>query len=188
LHPDKSGAGSEPFLELQNAYMVLSDPVRRAAYDREADSVPVEQVEAGRRPSAEPFREPQPADDLREIWLTRFAPEFEQSFAGLWYTFDFAALPKAETRERLAIDVPLSESEARAEGFQFVCVVIDVAGAEGSPDAGAGGVRGPAALRLSILWTSRTQLDWAGSMSCDCAWMTWGFGVCALPSGLFGMG
>jgi molecular chaperone DnaJ len=38
LHPDKSGTGSEPFLELQEAYSVLSDPAQREAYDYRAES------------------------------------------------------------------------------------------------------------------------------------------------------
>src|ERR1700730_19366100 len=37
LHPDLSGYGSDQFLELQEAYDVLSDPARREIYDREAE-------------------------------------------------------------------------------------------------------------------------------------------------------
>jgi curved DNA-binding protein CbpA len=38
LHPDVSGFGSGPFVELQEAYAVLSDPVRRRDYDHTAGS------------------------------------------------------------------------------------------------------------------------------------------------------
>ena len=61
LHPDHSGADSEPFIELQNAYSVLSDPSQRAAYDRRSEAIPVRRVarrETSRRPRAEPFRDP----------------------------------------------------------------------------------------------------------------------------------
>lgn len=35
VHPDRNPAGAERFAELAAAYAVLSDPVRRAAYDAE---------------------------------------------------------------------------------------------------------------------------------------------------------
>ena len=34
LHPDRSGLGSGPFQEVQEAYRVLGDPERRRRYDR----------------------------------------------------------------------------------------------------------------------------------------------------------
>ena len=61
LHPDHSGFGSDPFLELQEAYSVLSDPMRRAVYDREVGEIPVRRAEAPwptkimRRQSVEAF-------------------------------------------------------------------------------------------------------------------------------------
>src|ERR1700748_1967373 len=48
LHPDLSGFGSDPFLELQEAYSVLSDPMRRAIYDREAQEIPIRRTDAAR--------------------------------------------------------------------------------------------------------------------------------------------
>jgi curved DNA-binding protein CbpA len=76
LHPDQSGAGSEPFIELQKAYSVLSDPSQRAAYDRQTGTIPVRRIaqrETFRRPRAEPFRDVEPMraaayEDLFE-WL-----------------------------------------------------------------------------------------------------------------------
>src|SRR3954471_24282757 len=35
LHPDHSGLDAGPFIELQQAYQVLSDPGRRVEYDRQ---------------------------------------------------------------------------------------------------------------------------------------------------------
>src|SRR5439155_16268597 len=40
FHPDQSGGRSDPFLGLQEAYDVLSDPMRRAGYDRRATTMP----------------------------------------------------------------------------------------------------------------------------------------------------
>ena len=68
LHPDLSGIGSDQFLELQEAYSVLSDPKRRAVYDREAEEIPIRRTDLarpketviGRRHSAEPLTPVQP--------------------------------------------------------------------------------------------------------------------------------
>ena len=77
LHPDQSGADSEPFIELQKAYGVLSDPSKRAAYDRQTGALPIRRVarrETFRRPRAEPFRDVEPVGGL----------EFEELFEWVW--------------------------------------------------------------------------------------------------------
>src|ERR1700736_5077268 len=69
LHPDLSGYGSDQFLELQEAYDVLSDPARREIYDREAEEIPIRRIGAARPPEtlvarrrrAEPLTTAQPA-------------------------------------------------------------------------------------------------------------------------------
>src|ERR1700748_2254989 len=79
LHPDLSGFGSDPFLELQEAYSVLSDPVRRAIYDREAQEIPIRRTDAPRpteivirrRHSAEPLTSVRPVGGFEEISLLR---------------------------------------------------------------------------------------------------------------------
>ena len=48
LHPDLSGFGSDQFLELQEAYFVLSDSMRRAVYDLEAEEIPVRRTDVAR--------------------------------------------------------------------------------------------------------------------------------------------
>ncbi|HYZ75211.1 MAG TPA: J domain-containing protein [Chthoniobacterales bacterium] len=50
LHPDLTGLGSEQFLELQEAYNVLSNPDRRKVYDLEADETPLRRANAMRSP------------------------------------------------------------------------------------------------------------------------------------------
>jgi len=128
LHPDRSGTGSEPFLELQEAYSVLSDPGRRETYDRGADFVPVghEQPVGVRRRRAEPFREVEPAGIFREVSVLKsfatFAPSFDEIFGRLWSNFDLSTRPKAETLESLTVDVLVSEEEAFAGGSVRVLV------------------------------------------------------------------
>jgi DnaJ-like protein len=48
VSPDLSGSGSDPFLEIQEAYSVLSDPRQRALYDEEGEQVPVSHSHIGR--------------------------------------------------------------------------------------------------------------------------------------------
>ncbi len=118
LHPDTSGAGSEPFIELQRAYAVLSDPAQRAAYDQRRESIASQRIESIRPRSgaAEPFREVEPVSDFREASLSRsfdtFAPSFEEIFDRLWSNFENLTRPKSEELESLTVDVPLSEEEA----------------------------------------------------------------------------
>ena len=62
LHPDQSGLESGPFLEVQEAYGVLSDPGRRRDYDRRGEAIarhrpwgPSAEPLVRKRTPAEPF-------------------------------------------------------------------------------------------------------------------------------------
>jgi DnaJ-class molecular chaperone len=122
LHPDKSGNDSEPFVELQEAYSVLSDPVRRAAQEHEFAAVPLrnQQSASSRQRFTEPLREVELTGAFREVSLSqsfdRFRPSFEEVFDRLWSNFDLLTRPKAEHVEALTVDVPLSSQEAWAGG------------------------------------------------------------------------
>jgi DnaJ-class molecular chaperone len=128
LHPDLSGIESDQFLELQEAYDVLSDPARRAIYDREAEEIPIRRMEAARpaetviarRSRAEPLTGARPAAGLEEMSLFRsfetFSPSLDEIFERLWSNFDLLTRPKAERLESLNVDVPLSARQAFAGG------------------------------------------------------------------------
>ena len=126
LHPDTSGADSEPFIELQKAYSVLSNPAQRAAYDGQAEPVSVHRRGIQTRAAAEPFRQVEPAGGFRQASLSRsfdtFGPSFDELFERLWSNFDFRTRPKAETLESLTVDVPVSEDEALTGGSVRVLV------------------------------------------------------------------
>jgi molecular chaperone DnaJ len=132
LHPDKSGGDSEPFLELQEAYAVLSDPEQRAAYDYGAEPEPVRRGRAGRarRRSAERFREAEPSGGFEEFSFSAFfggaEPSFEEFFDQLWNNFGFATRPRARGAGGLTVDVPLSAEEARAGGVVRLLVPVPV--------------------------------------------------------------
>jgi curved DNA-binding protein CbpA len=133
LHPDLSGFGSDQFLELQEAYSVLSDPMRRAVYDREAEEIPVRRTDVARpaetviarRHSAEPLTPVQPVGGFEDISLLRsfetFLPSFSEMFDRLWSNFELVTRPKAERLESLTVDVTLSPQEAFAGRCAFWC-------------------------------------------------------------------
>jgi molecular chaperone DnaJ len=123
LHPDRSGLGSDPFLEVQEAYSVLSDPTRREIYDREAQEIPIQHIDVARRAvnlvrrrhSAEPFAPVQPGFEAISL-LQMFHPSFREMFDRLWSNFEPLTRPKAERVENLTLDVPLSPRQAFAGG------------------------------------------------------------------------
>jgi molecular chaperone DnaJ len=128
LHPDLSGYGSDQFLELQEAYDVLSDPARREIYDREAEEIPIRRMEAVRpsetlilrRHRGEPLTTAQSAARFNDISLFRsfetFSPSLDEMFERLWSNFDLVTRPKAERIESLSADVPLSPQQAFTGG------------------------------------------------------------------------
>jgi DnaJ-class molecular chaperone len=131
LHPDISGLDSERFLELQEAYDVLSDPIRRAQYDQETAEIPIRRSDLAeslsptinlRRSAAEPLV----GDTDRSISLSSsfesFHPSLDELFDRLWSNFSLSTRPKPERLESLTVDVPLSSQEAFHGGTVQVLV------------------------------------------------------------------
>lgn len=128
LHPDRSGLGSEPFQQLQEAYAVLSDPDRRRRYDQQRGAEPVRRRPWG--PAPEPIRAPGPAAEpltglgpvrgWREVALAEsfetYRPSFEELFDRWWSNFARLDRPKAERLESLTVEMLLSPAQARAGG------------------------------------------------------------------------
>jgi molecular chaperone DnaJ len=128
LHPDLSGVESDQFLELQEAYEVLSDPARRAIYDREAEEIPIRRMKAARssetliprRHRGEPLTTAQPTAGFEDISLFRsfetFSPSLDEVFERLWSNFNLLTRPKEEQLESLNVEVPLSPQQVFAGG------------------------------------------------------------------------
>jgi molecular chaperone DnaJ len=128
LHPDLTGLGSDQFLELQEAYDVLSDPVRREIYDRETEEIPIRRMEAVRPPETviprrhrgEPLVTDRPLREPEDMSLfgsfETFSPSLDEVFDRLWSNFNLLARPKAERLESLNVEVPLSPQQAFAGG------------------------------------------------------------------------
>jgi molecular chaperone DnaJ len=117
LRPYLSGLGSDQFLELQEAYSVLSDPMRRAVYDRKAKEFPVRPADAT---SAETLTPAQPVSRLEEISLLRsfqtFVPSASEIFDRLWSNFELVTRPKAERLESLTVEVTLAPKQVLKGG------------------------------------------------------------------------
>ncbi|MCL4788327.1 MAG: DnaJ domain-containing protein [Verrucomicrobia bacterium] len=128
LHPDASGLHSDPFLELQEAYAVLTDPDRRRRYDQQF--VAVAPASSARRataeplgsprPKGEPFRPVEPARGFREVSLTEsfatYRPSFDELFDRFWSNFEDLTRPKAERLESLTVEVVVRPEEAARGG------------------------------------------------------------------------
>jgi DnaJ-class molecular chaperone len=107
-HPDR-GTESDPrsFRDVHEAYEVLSDPARRARYDREAGPGP----RRGTAPIGEP--EPLVAEPLAVTGEPEeVRPSFEALFDRLLRNFGGATIPKGESAEPLDFQLILTPEEA----------------------------------------------------------------------------
>lgn len=133
-HPDHYGKDSEPFLQIQEAYGVLSDPSRKRAYDqsirkrnRRSEIVRDVTQEMLSRKFAEPITSG--ANPVTDVHLTRsfnaYTPSFDEIFDHLWYNFLNLDRPKAETRRPLTADIQLASMEARRGGQVRIYVPVE---------------------------------------------------------------
>jgi len=124
-HPDHYGADSGPFLQIQEAYGVLSDPSRRHAYDSSLQKrSPVKEiirdVTSGTmsRKHVEPINTHSyrsPSVEIARSFNT-FTPSFDETFDHLWHNFSNLDRPKREPDRPLTIEIPLSSRQARRGG------------------------------------------------------------------------
>jgi len=126
LHPDTSGLESSPFLEVQEAYGVLSDPERRREYDAEAVRRVRRQPWAAAaaeplvplRPAPEPFGAVTSASGFHELGLApefaEYQPSFDEIFDRLWSNFESLTRPKSEGVESLTLEVVIGPQDARS--------------------------------------------------------------------------
>lgn len=124
-HPDHYGRDSSPFLQIQEAYGVLSNPVRKRSYDVLLNA-PLPRREPFRDVTAETLskRHAEPISPLQsdayDVFparsFTTFTPSFDEIFDRLWSNFSSLGRPKSETRRPLTIDIPITPDQARRGG------------------------------------------------------------------------
>jgi molecular chaperone DnaJ len=124
VHPDRSGFESGPFLEVQEAYGVLSDPERRRRYDGHGDAAPARRRPWG--PAPEPLRAGPGAREFHDISLVNsfesYRPSFDELFDRLWSNFALFQRPKSERLENLTVEVTVSAEEARRGGRMRILI------------------------------------------------------------------
>lgn len=132
FHPDHHSGGLRAFLDIQEAYSVLSDAQKRRDYDR--------QFQSRARPSLPVFGKsvtstssgPEPLiprhgpGRLDDISLTRsfqaFTPSFDEIFDRLWSNFRNLTHPKGEGMRNLSVEVPVTPEQARQGGQARILV------------------------------------------------------------------
>ena len=121
--PDLSGKGASPFLAVQEAYSVLSDPMRRSRYDRSVQEARAERARQALEPTrARPEEEVEPLIpeerpvDLGAASLTRsfhsYRPGLEELFDRILSNFTLRTRPKAETLQNLTAVIHLTPEQA----------------------------------------------------------------------------
>lgn len=138
-HPDHFGKDSAPFLRVQEAYDVLSDPANRTLYDRtlrgqRAESTQAERPEPltdrSRKQAAEPLRRARGPIDLGTISpmesFRTFRPSFDEIYDGMGNVFDLRNRPKAERLRTLTMEILVTPEQARWGGRVHIHVPVEV--------------------------------------------------------------
>lgn len=126
-HPDLYEGGGEPFRQIQEAYAILGDPVKRRAYERTLSNVRVRRPPAIRsNPEPEPLIPESGPVDMGPISPIRsfetFSPSFDEIFDWLWNNFSTVEPTKSGRVQHLILEVPLTREQARRGGNARVMV------------------------------------------------------------------
>lgn len=136
-HPDYYGHEAGPFLTLQEAYSVLSDPARRRSYDRTLGQSRARRMGRGPEPTRarsrqdiEPLVPERGPIDLGTASLTRsfasYRPSWEELLDRIWSNFRPGTRPKGETVQSLTAVVEVTPEQAFRGGTVRIGVPAQV--------------------------------------------------------------
>ncbi len=127
FHPDLYSGNSESFKQIQEAYSVLGDPVKRKAYEKTLANVRVRRA-LDIRPKIKP--EPLIPDsgpaNMGEISPVRsfekYSPSFDELFDWLWRNFSSVEPSRSGRMQNLTMEVPLTGEQTRRGGTARIMV------------------------------------------------------------------
>ncbi len=138
FHPDHFGHDSSPFLNVQEAYEILGDPVNRAAYDRRwtesgAARIPISRPKPepmrAHKPSIEPLkshRGPETFEPISPLSSFRtFRPSFDEIWDNLQNIFDIRTQRKGERFQTITMEVQLTPDQANRGGRMQILLPIE---------------------------------------------------------------
>jgi molecular chaperone DnaJ len=126
-HPDRYGGSGEPFRQIQEAYSILGDTVKRRAYEKTLSTVQVRKSPPLRSsPEPEPLIPESGPVDMGSISPIRsfetLSPSFDEIFDWLWNNFSTVEPTKSGRVQNLTLEVPLTSEQARSGGNARVMV------------------------------------------------------------------
>ncbi len=132
FHPDHYPGNHDAFLEIQEAYAVLSDAQKRSQYEqhlkRRASPIPGTRPVRSVPSAPEPLIPEDRPVDLGRISPVRsfetFKPSFDEVFDWLWRNFSSLGQPKSGRIQNLTVEVPLTPEQARRGGNTRVMVPV----------------------------------------------------------------
>ena len=129
-HPDHYSGNRQMFLDIQEAYTILSALSKRRAYnkqfiEKQTDSyLKHNRCDLHIKPEFI-FAEKKPID-IGNISLTQslqtFSPSFDEIYDWFWENFENLNQPKSKTIQNLTIEVPITREQARFGGRARVLV------------------------------------------------------------------
>lgn len=176
LHPDHYGEDTGPFMDVQEAYLVLGDPVRRLAYDKmtkkersqkirpHMKSEPIGPKKSPIEPLIPTEKEPPIYEEPMTMHLQSFRlfhPSFDEIFNRIWSNFSSISRPKAEKPESLNVEITIGLEDAYHGGHvkimvpaRAICPICQGRGHIGFYDCwqckGEGGITGKYPVLISF--------------------------------------
>jgi len=136
FHPDHYGENLSPFLAIQEAYSVLSDPMKRQTHDLTVFSQK-KKLRYGDSIKPDPRRRVEPLIPEQEVptglgtaSLTRsfhsYRPSFDELFDRIFNNFRQTSQPKSKPRENLNVVITLTPDQAFRGGQINVALLTEL--------------------------------------------------------------